>query len=110
MAKYQAFEFETLADQAGTKGPYRELMRRPGFSMGIYHLTAGGEDHQHPHESDEVYIVQSGRAVLRVEGEDYPVGPGSVVSVDRGAEHGFTEIAEDLTLLVMFAPPEVPEA
>ena len=40
MAKYQAFEFETLADQAGTKGPYRELMRRPGFSMGIYHLTA----------------------------------------------------------------------
>jgi len=110
MAKYQAFEFATLADQTGGTGPYRELMRRPGFSIGVYRLTAGGDDHQHPHETDEVYIVQSGRAVLRVEGEDYPVGPGSVVSVDRGAEHGFTDIAEDLTLLVMFAPPEVPDA
>jgi mannose-6-phosphate isomerase-like protein (cupin superfamily) len=110
MAQYQAFEFGSLAGQASTAGPYRELMRRPGFSMGVYHLTVGGEDHQHPHSSDEVYIVQSGRAVLRVEGEDYPVGPGSVVSVDRGAEHGFTDIVEDLTLLVMFAPPEVPEA
>ena len=109
MAKYQAFELETLADRAGTPGPYRELMRRPGFSMAVYHLAAGGEDHQHPHSADEVYIVQRGRAVLRVEGEDYPVGPGSVVSVDRGAEHGFTDITEDLTLLVMFAPPEIPD-
>jgi mannose-6-phosphate isomerase-like protein (cupin superfamily) len=109
MGKYQAFELDTLAARAGTAGPYRELMRRPGFSMGVYHLNAGGEDHQHPHSADEVYIVESGRAVLRVEGEDYPVGPGSVVSVDRGAEHGFTDIAEDLTLLVMFAPPEIPD-
>ena len=109
MAKYQAFELDTLADRAAALSPYRELMRRPGFSMGVYHLAAGGEDHQHPHSADEVYIVQSGRAVLRVEGEDYPVGPGSVVSVDRGAEHGFTDIAEDLTLLVMFAPPEIPD-
>jgi mannose-6-phosphate isomerase-like protein (cupin superfamily) len=109
MAKYQAFELETLTDRTGAKGPYRELLRRPGFSMGVYHLATDGEDHQHPHESDEVYIVQSGRAVLRVEGEDHPVGPGSVVSVDRGAEHGFTDITEDLTILVMFAPPEIPD-
>jgi len=54
--------------------------------------------------------VHSGRAVLRVEGEDYPVGPGSVVSVDRGTQHGFTDITDDHTLLVMFAPPEIPEA
>jgi hypothetical protein len=33
-----------------------------------------------------------------------------VISVDRGAEHGFRDITEDLTLLVMFSPPEVPEA
>lgn len=112
MAKFQAFDSDDLTDDATDENarPYRELMRRPGFSMGIYRLAAGGEDHQHPHHSDEVYVVQSGRAVLRVEGEDRPVRPGSVISVDRGAEHGFRDITEDLTLLVMFAPPEVPEA
>ena len=78
--------------------------------MGVYRLPVGGEDHQHPHRSDEVYLVQSGRATLRVEGEDHPVGPGSIVSVDPGAEHGFTDIREDLTVLVLFAPAEVPDA
>jgi len=34
MTKYQAFEFETLADQVDATGPYRGLMRRPGFSLG----------------------------------------------------------------------------
>ena len=109
MAQFQAFESDDIAIDSAARGPYRELMRRPDFSMGVYRLPAGGADHQHPHSADEVYVVQSGRATLRVEGTDHPVGPGSVVSVDRGADHGFTDITEDLTVLVMFAPPEVPE-
>jgi len=110
MAQFQAFDAADIAKDSGAPGPYRELMRRPGFSIGVYRLAAGGSDHQHPHHSDEVYFVQSGNATLRVAGEDHPVGPGSVVSVDRGADHGFTDITEDLVILVMFAPPEVPEA
>lgn len=110
MPKFQSFELDDLGTTDTGAGPYREVLRRPGFSMGVYRLPAGGEDHQHPHEADEVYIVQSGRAVLRVDGEDRPVGPGSVVSVDRGVEHGFTDITQDLSILVLFAPPEVPEA
>ena len=110
MAQFQAFEAADIAKDSGAPGPYRELMRRPGFSMGVYRLTTGDTDHQHPHHSDEVYFIQSVIATLRVAGEDHPVGPGSVVSVDRGADHGFTDITEDLVILVMFAPPEVPEA
>ena len=85
-------------------------MRRPGFSMGVYRLPRAARITSTRTHSDEVYFVQSGKAALRVAGEDYPVGPGSVVSVDRGAEHGFHGHREDLTILVMFAPPEVPEA
>jgi quercetin dioxygenase-like cupin family protein len=110
MPQFKAFEAEDLQRSDGGAGPYRELLRRPGFSMGVYRLAAGGQDHQHPHQADEVYLVQSGRGTLRVEGEDHPVQAGSVISVDRGADHGFRDITEDLTLLVLFAPPEVPEA
>jgi mannose-6-phosphate isomerase-like protein (cupin superfamily) len=110
MTKFQGFELGDVSTADTGAGPYREVLRRPGFSMGIYQLPVGGEDHQHPHEADEVYIVQSGRATLRVDGVDRPVGPGSVVSVDRGAEHNFTDITEALSILVMFAPPEVPDA
>ena len=107
MASFQAFESTDLP--AADAGPYLELMRRPSMSLGVYRLPAGGTDHQHPHSSDEVYLVVSGTATLRVDGQDHPVGPGSIVSVDRGVEHGFTDIGEDLTVLVLFAPAEIPD-
>jgi mannose-6-phosphate isomerase-like protein (cupin superfamily) len=41
--------------------------------------------------------------------EEVEVGPGSVVSVDHGEDHQFVDIAEDLELLVVFAPPDLPD-
>lgn len=107
MAAFHAFESGDLP--TSDAGPYRELLRRPGMSLGVYRIPAGGTDHQHPHQSDEVYVVVSGKATLRVDGQDHPVGPGSIVSVDRGIDHGFAEITEDLTVLVFFAPAEIPD-
>ena len=54
MAQFQAFEFASASAARTGAGPYQELLRRPGFSLGIYQLPAGGEDHQHPHAADEV--------------------------------------------------------
>lgn len=104
---HQAFSVDDFA--AMSAKPYTEFMRRPGMSLGLYRLPAGGSDGQHPHASDEVYLVQSGKGVLQVEDERIPVGPGSVVSVDPGREHQFTDITEDLSIVVVFAPPEVPD-
>lgn len=49
---------------------YREFLRRPAMSLGLYRLAVGGTDTQHPHASDEVYIVQQGNALLVVEDRD----------------------------------------
>ena len=35
---------------------------------------------------------------------------GDVVSVDRGRDHHFGNITEDLAILVIFAPPDTPDA
>jgi mannose-6-phosphate isomerase-like protein (cupin superfamily) len=56
---------------------YREFLRRPAMSLGLYRLAVGGTDTQHPHSSDEIYIVQQGRALLVVEGTAIEVGPGA---------------------------------
>jgi mannose-6-phosphate isomerase-like protein (cupin superfamily) len=108
MGRYQDFELEEL--QADRSRSYAEFLRRPGISMGIYHIPAGGKDPQHPHDADEVYVVLAGRAALEVEGERIEVGRGRVVSVDRGADHRFVDVDEDLAVLVVFAPPATPEA
>jgi len=75
------------------------------LSVGTYSIPAGGQDDQSPHTEDEIYVVRSGRATLVTTSGIADVGPGSVVFVPAGERHKFTEVSEDLALLVVFAPP-----
>jgi len=84
---------------------YEEFLRADELSVGVAVWPAGSVDDQTPHTEDEVYYVVAGRAVIRVEQEDRPVGPGSIVYVPVGVGHRFHDIAEDLEVLVFWAPP-----
>lgn len=85
---------------------YHEFLRVPALSAGLYVLAAGATDPQRPHREDEIYYVTSGRGLIRVGTEDRPVERGSVVYVPPGVEHRFHSIAEELRVLVVFAPAE----
>jgi mannose-6-phosphate isomerase-like protein (cupin superfamily) len=85
---------------------YLEFLRRDSMSCGLYVLEAGATDPQGPHREDEVYVVLGGRGRLLVDGEDRPVGPGSVVFVARTVPHRFHDVTERLSVLVFFAPAE----
>lgn len=75
------------------------------LSVGTYSIPAGGLDDQRPHYEDEIYVVQTGRATLVTGSGTAQVRPGSVVFVPAREQHQFTEISEDLTLIVVVAPP-----
>jgi mannose-6-phosphate isomerase-like protein (cupin superfamily) len=101
---WRLFDLEREIEERRASGrPYREFLRVPALSAGIYSLPAGANDLQSPHDEDEVYYVLSGRGRVRVEGEERAVGPGSLVYVGATSEHSFFEIDEDITLLVFFA-------
>lgn len=85
---------------------YEEFIRVPDLSVGLYRLAAGSEDPQGPHDEDEIYHVVSGRSQIRIGDEQYPVEPGDVIYVKKNVEHKFFDIAEDLELVVFFAPAE----
>ena len=86
--------------------PYLEFLRKPSLSVGLYLLPAGATDDQSPHAEDEVYYVIAGRARFRAGSDDRAVDSGAVLFVGAGVDHRFYDIAEDLTLLVFFAPAE----
>src|ERR1700733_13857206 len=75
------------------------------LSLGTYSIPAGGVDDQSPHTEDEIYVVQAGRATVVTTSGIEDVGPGSVIYVPAGEAHKFTEILENLGLVVLFAPP-----
>jgi mannose-6-phosphate isomerase-like protein (cupin superfamily) len=76
----------------------------PDLSVGTYCIPAGGLDDQTPHTEDEIYVVTAGRATIVTPTASATIGPGSVVFVPAGEQHRFTDVTEDLALLVVFAP------
>ena len=101
-----AFELEdVIAEHARLGERYHEFFIASRLSLGLYVLQAGQPDPQQPHTEDEVYYVIQGKGMVRVGGEERPVAAGSIVYVGEGIEHRFHSITEDLTLLVVFAPP-----
>ena len=85
---------------------YREFLRVPAMSAGLYLLAAGATDAQSPHHEDEMYYVIRGRARFRMGGEDREIAAGTVLFVAAEVEHRFYDITEELVALVFFAPAE----
>lgn len=85
---------------------YREFLRVPSMSAGLYVLAAGATDPQQPHHEDELYYVVRGKARFKAADQDQEISSGSVLFVAAEVEHRFYDIAEELALLVFFAPAE----
>jgi mannose-6-phosphate isomerase-like protein (cupin superfamily) len=101
---YQVAEIDQQRAPAGKR--YLEFLRVPAMSAGLYVLAAGSVDAQQPHHEDEMYYVVRGQARFKTGGEDREVFAGSLIYVPAEVEHRFYDIAEELAVLVFFAPAE----
>lgn len=97
-------EIEEQRSESGK--PYREFLRVPAMSAGLYVLAAGSTDRQKPHREDEIYYVLRGRARFKAGSEDREVRGGDVIFVAAEVGHRFYDITEELAVLVIFAPAE----
>jgi mannose-6-phosphate isomerase-like protein (cupin superfamily) len=100
----QIAEIDSARTQAGKL--YREFLRVPSMSAGLYVLSPGAADPQRPHHEDEMYYVVRGRARFQAGDEDTEVYAGSTLFVAAEVEHRFHDITEELAVLVFFAPAE----
>jgi mannose-6-phosphate isomerase-like protein (cupin superfamily) len=102
-----AWELVAIDAERETAGErYREFLRVPDLSAGLYVLEAGANDPQSPHTEDELYYVVSGRGRITVGSETHDVAAGSLVFVGAAVPHRFHDIAERLKILVAFGPAE----
>jgi len=77
------------------------------FSAGVVQLEPGKghELHTHP-DSDEILYVIGGEGEQTVDEDTREVGPGEMVYVPAGVEHGTTNTGwETMQLLAVYAPP-----
>jgi mannose-6-phosphate isomerase-like protein (cupin superfamily) len=104
MDAWELTDIDASRIDAGVR--YREFLRVPDLSAGLYVLDAGAIDGQSPHTEDELYYVASGRGAITVGDEERPVRAGSLIFVAANVPHRFHDIEERLTILVVFGPAE----
>ena len=77
------------------------------FSAGSIPLAPGKghESHTHP-DSDEILYIISGEGEQTVEDETREVGPGEMIFIPAGTEHGTINTGwQPLQLLAVYSPP-----
>ena len=82
--KWQVFDLAEVKDKLkGEAVEYLEFLNVPALNCGVYFLAAGSTDMQAPHDEDEVYLVLSGRARMRLADEERSVGPLSLIHISE---------------------------
>ncbi len=85
-----------------------ELFRHGSLVVELY--APRGDDPQHPHSRDEIYVIASGSGRFVREGREIAFGTGDILFVAAGEEHRFVEFTDDFATWVFFYGPEGGEA
>lgn len=78
------------------------------FVLGYVTVHPGGAVPLHAHEQEEVYLVLSGRGMMRVGGEVEPVEPVTAVHIPSGAPHELRNTGDtEMVMVFVYAPAGV---
>jgi putative monooxygenase len=88
--------------------PEAGLAAHPVY-VGEVSAEPGSEVASHTHEGYEVVLVRGGTAVVTIDGDPHPVGPGHAVKIPPGVPHAW-KVVTDLQAIQLFvaAPPGAP--
>ena len=77
----------------------------PDLTCVLVRVPAGSSIPEHTHETQEDIVYPlSGRATMRVAGEEFELSPGMIVRVPAGVLHGIIAVSEDLLVYDVFSP------
>jgi mannose-6-phosphate isomerase-like protein (cupin superfamily) len=81
--------------------------KRDEYSCGMAIIPAGHVHEPHAHDaSEELIYVVSGTGVAKVGGNEFTVGSGQMIAIDKGEAHQFFNTGPDeLRLLWIYSPP-----
>lgn len=79
---------------------YGVLLKHGSLEVGFY--KPDGIDPRHPHEQNEVYVVQSGDGTFVLGNKRQPFEAGDAIFVPAGVAHRFEDFSNDFAAWVIF--------
>ncbi|WP_372631000.1 cupin domain-containing protein [Cohnella sp.] len=79
------------------------------INMGIVAPGAKHADHRHGSDYDEVYLIQRGRAMVRLDGVEHELEAGDVVFIPGGSMHAIENRSASEELVIFTVWSRLPE-
>jgi mannose-6-phosphate isomerase-like protein (cupin superfamily) len=79
------------------------------INMGIVAPGAKHSDHYHGEDYDEVYLIQRGSAMVRLDGVEHELGEGDVVFIPGGSMHAIANRSDTEELVIFTVWSRLPE-
>lgn len=78
------------------------------FTAQVCKIGPGGGSPPHTHTYNHAFYVASGTGTVRIEEQDFPMWPGTVVKVPEGKLHSVANSgAEDLIFITIYDPSNI---
>lgn len=109
---FESLEFEEVVAHGGAQ-PIRfrrvtERARGSSCNFIDFSIVPAGADiglHTHAMDNEEIYVVITGRGLMRLDGREFEVGPGHVILNRPGGTHALRVIGDaELRLVVVEVP------
>ena len=91
-----------------TDNQYAEVLAEEALTVEIGRHAPGTAEPKNPHTEDELYYIVSGTGKIRVGDDVHAVTAGDTIFVEKGLEHDFFDIEEELVTLVIFVDSSDP--
>jgi mannose-6-phosphate isomerase-like protein (cupin superfamily) len=89
------------ANKKWTEGvPFVEALAHGTMTVELF--APVGEDHQTPHEQDELYVILQGTGNLEIADKIFTFDSGDALFVPARAEHKFVDFSDDFACWAIF--------
>ena len=87
--------YSFFANARGLKLAFRKRVLKPGSSIG-YHLQ----------EEDEIYYIESGTGIMKVNNDSFTVKTGDAILTRPGCSHGLRQTGKNELVVIINYPAE----
>ena len=109
VVKWKEVEPQRVPESAASKTTLRWVIgpgEAPTFYLRVFEVERGGEIYEHSHPWEHEIFILNGKGLIKINGVEYEVEPGTVIYIPPCAPHSYKNVGDDVLRFICIIPKE----